>query len=64
MKTMMVYARDIQPGDLLRTTDGDWVKTGGIQPLGEDGTKVGILSPEGLISAPADGLVVVRRGEV
>ncbi|ATW59969.1 hypothetical protein SEA_WALTZ_92 [Arthrobacter phage Waltz] len=59
MKTVVsIQAQYVKDGDELKTEDG-WLRTGGVQPLSED--RVGILTPSGMIGAPATALVTVRR---
>ncbi|ASR83973.1 hypothetical protein SEA_SHROOMS_94 [Arthrobacter phage Shrooms] len=58
LETITTKARDIQPEDELKTEAG-WLKTGGIQDLGNG--RVGIYTPSGLIGVPGDASVTVRR---
>lgn len=57
-QTITIKASELQPGDLLKTSDG-WVKTGGTQPL--SGDRVGIYTPAGLLPVPEHANITVRR---
>ncbi len=57
-KVLTIKARDLQAGDLLKTSDG-FIKTGGTQPL--SGGRVGIYTPGGMLGVDADALITVRR---
>lgn len=53
-----IAAKDVQPDDEIKTSDG-YVKVGGVQHLSE--TRVGLLTPLGLIGVDGEDLVTVRR---
>lgn len=59
MDIFRISAKDVLAGDELKTSEG-FIKVGGIQPLG-DGSRVGLLTPEGMLGVGAEDIVTIRR---
>lgn len=61
MPFISVRAKNVLPGDHVKTADG-YLRVGGVQEL-QGGKRIGLLTSQGMIGVDSDDFLTVKRSD-